>query len=180
MSEDASRPGVAVLAAGPEEQALVGRLLELYIHDLSQYFAVAPKDNGLFGYPQLPLYWSEADRFPFLVFVDGGLAGFVLVRKLNRAESGAVWDVAEFFVLRGYRRQGAGRSAAHQVWQRLPGPWQVRVLKANRGAVEFWEQAIQDFAGDAFRRATVELDGTPWQVYSFVSGPSSGAGRTTR
>ena len=44
-------------------------------------------------------------------------------------------DVAEFFVLRRYRRSGVGRSAAFLIWKHFPGTWTVRrVRRESRGA----------------------------------------------
>jgi predicted acetyltransferase len=50
--------------------------------------------------------------------------------------------MAEFFVMRKYRRGGVGVIAARAVFARFPGEWQVRELAANAGAVAFWRKAI--------------------------------------
>src|SRR4029078_1859838 len=73
-------PNVALVAAGPSDAPLLSNLLELYIHGRSAAFPhVRRGPDGRFGYPKLPLYWSESDRrFPFLITCDGHLAGFVL------------------------------------------------------------------------------------------------------
>ena len=93
----------------------------------------------------LPLYWSEPGRHPFLMKAEGKLAGFVLVKKgseISRNEK--VWDMAEFFVLRGYRRRGIGTRVAHEVWRRFPGLWEVRVMEANVSAHYFWARLSPD------------------------------------
>ena len=180
MSETAPESQVEVSPALNEEQPVVERLLELYIHDLSEYFEVAVKEDGRFGYPQLPLYWSESGRYPFLIRVNGRIAGVVLVRRLDRVESGPVWDIAEFFVMRSYRRHGTGACAARAVWSRFPGRWQVRVLKANGGALEFWERTIRRFSGGAFGMASLEAGGAEWSVFSFLSRATSDAAETAR
>jgi Predicted acetyltransferase len=50
--------------------------------------------------------------------------------------------MAEFFVMRKYRRGGVGGKAARAVFARFPGEWQVRQLAANGAAVAFWRAAI--------------------------------------
>ncbi len=104
---------------------IVANLFELYAHDFSEFHSVEPGPDGRFGYPDLPLYWSEPGRYPFLIRVGGKLAGFVLVRRISQtSESDAVWDMAEFFVLRAYRRRGVGkrsRLAAYGGNSRDPG-----------------------------------------------------------
>ena len=46
---------------------------------------------------------------------------------------GSPHDMAEFFVMRKYRRHGIGIVAARELFARFPGDWQVRQLTANRG-----------------------------------------------
>ena len=74
---------VSLDAATAADDTLLANLLELYIHDLSAAFPdVALGPDGRFGYPPLPLYWSEPDRrFAYLIRVDGRTAGFVLATR---------------------------------------------------------------------------------------------------
>ncbi len=161
---------VEVLPATKEEMPIVANLFELYAHDFSEFCAIEPGPDGRFGYPDLPRYWSDAGRFPFLIRVDGKLAGFVLVQRISQTlGSDEVWDVAEFFVLRAFRRCGVGKEAARRVWRRFPGSWQVRVLHANQSAHRFWQHALADFAGEAMSSISVENAGERWEVFSFVS-----------
>jgi predicted acetyltransferase len=163
---------VAVVAATPEQQPILANLLELYVHDFSEFHHVKLGADGRFGYSKLPLYWSAPGRHPFLVTIDGELAGFVLVKQGSEV-SGApdVWDVAEFFIVRGHRRHGAGLAAIHQIWRRFPGRWEVRVMPSNRAAYHFWERAIALFTGEDAVPLTVEKNGEPWHLFSVESVP---------
>lgn len=98
-----------VVVAAPEEQPILARLMELYVHDFSEFLQVEIRDDGLFGYPHFSRYWTEPDRRPLLIRVSGKLAGFVLIR---RHEPEKLWDVAEFFVLRGHRNAGGASHLA--------------------------------------------------------------------
>jgi predicted acetyltransferase len=159
-----------ILLAAKEEMPIVANLFELYAYDFSEFHSVEPGADGRFGYPDLPLYWSEPGRYPFLIRVGGKLAGFVLVHKTSqRSGDNATWDMAEFFVLRAYRRRGVGREAAHKVWRQFPGPWQVRVMRANQSAHAFWQHAIAEFAGEAIPSTQAEKAGEMWDVFSFAS-----------
>ena len=150
---------VTLEAAAFTEAALLASLLQLYLHDLSEAFDIDLGPDGRFEYHEkFPLYWSEPKRrFPFLIRYEGRVAGFILVTRGPRA----TFDVAEFFVLRRYRRDGVGRRAASLLWDRLPGRWTVRVLKENKGALAFWT-GILEGAGRIDRR-----DG--WRVFTFDS-----------
>jgi predicted acetyltransferase len=170
-SENCSIPSrVEVIEAAPDDQSVLANLLELYVHDFSEFLDLDIGEDGRFGYPPLTLYWSESARHPFLIRVDGKPAGFALVRNVAEV-SGAetVWDLAEFFVLRGYRRRGVGTLAAHEVWRRFPGRWEVRVMHKNILVRGFWTSAISTFAGIPIQPRRVERDGEPWDLFSFQS-----------
>jgi predicted acetyltransferase len=163
---------VVLDVAASSDAGLLGNLLELYMHDLSEAFPdIELGTDGRFGYDTLPLYWSEPDcRFPFLIRYGTRVAGFVLVTRGSPAsDDPGVFDVAEFFVIRRHRRSGVGRRAAFLVWDRLPGRWIVRVSEGNTGAVPFWAGVIAEYT----RGAATELEraGSPnaWRVFSFQS-----------
>ncbi len=161
---------VVVRPAPPEQQSILANLLELYAHDFSEFYDLEIGADGRFGYSHLSLYWSEAARHPFLVWVEGKLAGLVLVKRVSGASGkGAVWDMVEFFVLRGYRRRGIGTQIAHEVWRGFPGSWEVRVMRTNVSAQYFWTRAISLFKGEAVEPALVERDGEFWNLFSFES-----------
>ncbi len=161
---------IEVLPATLEQKPIVANLLELYAHDFSEFHPVELGADGRFGYRDLSLYWLEPDRHPFLVNVGGKLAGFVLVRKGSKLSGNeTVWDMVEFFVVRGYRRRGVGTAIAREVWRRFPGPWEVRVMEANHSAHHFWEQAVTKFTGEAVYPAHIEKNGERWRLFSFES-----------
>jgi predicted acetyltransferase len=160
-----------IVPAAREEEPVLARLLELYAHDLSDVAGLTIGADGRCGYGPLPLYWTEPGRHPYLFRVDGNLAGFALV-KLGSEVTGTldVWDVAEFFVLRRFRRRGFGVRAAHRVWSRHAGPWEVRVMDRNTEALGFWQQAADAFVGAHIEPEFVELRGKRWHVFRLASG----------
>jgi len=127
---------VAVHVATIDDKPIVAQLLELYAHDFSEFAKADVDETGRFGYRWLDNYWTETERHPFLIRVDGRLAGVVLVR------AGRPHDMAEFFVMRKYRRAGVGRDAARAVFAMFPGEWQVRQQASNPAATAFWRTAI--------------------------------------
>ena len=142
---------VDIVPASAKDERVLANLLELYAHDFSELTDVPLGADGRFGYPALPRYWLEPDRHAFLVY-DEGLAGFVLVKRGSEISGDpAVWDVAEMFIVRGRRRRGTGGDVIKQVWRRLSGRWEVRVMEANRAALPFWERTITSFCGACSR-----------------------------
>ena len=111
MTTKKHHPHVELLPATRDQSPILANLLELYIHDFSEFLNVVPGPDGRFGYPCLPLYWSDPNRHPFLVKVDGQWAGFALVKQGSEISANA-------------RRLGYGRvlcpSRISPAWNRKP------------------------------------------------------------
>lgn len=170
-SRTTSAAEVKVIAALPEQEPLLSNLFELYSHDFSEFVELTLGPNGRFGYEHLHLYWEEQGRHPFIINADERPAGFALVRRGSEiSDDAGVWDMAEFFVVRGLRRRGVGTRAAHEVWRKFPGRWEVRVMEQNRKAKEFWRRAINEFlGGESIEPTTHTRDGQLRHVFSFES-----------
>ncbi|MBV9769890.1 MAG: GNAT family N-acetyltransferase, partial [Bryobacterales bacterium] len=161
---------IELIPATHNQEPILANLLELYAHDFSEFHDLELGVDGRFGYKELALYWREPNRHPFLVSVNGKLAGLVLVKRSSEtARRKNTWDMAEFFVVRGYRRRGIGTRIAHEVWRRFQGPWQVRVMDSNHSAHQFWSRAISAFVGEPVHPVPVQKDGECWHIFSFES-----------
>ncbi|HEY6334135.1 MAG TPA: GNAT family N-acetyltransferase [Blastocatellia bacterium] len=168
--DDPALVNVEVFPAPPEQEPVLANLLQLYIHDFSELINVRLGPDGRYAYENLPLYWREPTRHPFVITADGDLAGFALVQKGSQISGDPnVWDMAEFFVVRAYRRRGAGTKAANRLWQLHPGKWEVRVINLNEKAVEFWAHAIREFVGHPVVPTQFEAGGFDRHVFSFES-----------
>ena len=172
MKKDAQKLSahVEVIPAARQQMHVLANLLELYAHDFSEFHKLELGPDGRFGYQKPPLYWSEPSRYPFLVKVEGNLAGLALVKKGSEISGNeTVWDMAEFFVVRGYRRRGIGTVIAHKVWRRFRGLWEIRVMDSNQAARVFWEGAISIYIGGRLRSARVMRGSECWRLFSFES-----------
>ena len=158
---------IEVVRATIEQKPMLANLLELYAYDFTELWGFDIGDDGFYGYEQLPLYWTESTRFPYLIYVDKKIAGFILVQKGSPiSDDKEVWDVSEFFVMKKFKRQGVGTAAALKIWEQCKGPWQVRVLACNPIACSFWLQAIKKFTRTpAITEATI--NGEDWIIYAF-------------
>jgi predicted acetyltransferase len=116
---------IEVQQASLEDKAVLRNLMELYAYDFSEFDQCDVDAHGLFGYNRLDHYWTESGRYPFLVRVEGKLAGLVLVRTLDESQTDLVRSISEFFILRKYRLQGIGKVVAQQIFDKFPGRWSV-------------------------------------------------------
>lgn len=173
LEQPTERPDAITLQRATRGDAeLLANLLELYIHDVCDVFpSVELGASGRFGYTQLPLYWSEPERrFAYVIRHDERIAGFALAKRGSPVTPDPnVLDVAEFFVLRKFRRLGVGRAAARLLWQALPGAWTVRVAERNGRALAFWSRVVADSTCST-SSAWSPPDGLgSWRVFSFES-----------
>ncbi|UWZ83813.1 GNAT family N-acetyltransferase [Occallatibacter riparius] len=159
---------IEVVPAALCDQPVLADLLASYATEFSEFHAVRFQADGTFVYPGLADYWHKPDRFPFLIRIERETAGFVLVTRLDSLPGREpVFDVAEFFVTRAFRRRGAGTTAAHDVWSRFPALWQVRVLQTNRLASRFWENAIGRFMGNPCQPESLHIGNEAWHRFAF-------------
>ena len=146
---------VSLDPAAESERTALENLWQLYAYDFSAIVGLELGDDGRFEGRPLGAYWVDAWRHPFLLRVDGRLAGFALVHTRSHL-TGAddVADMAEFFVARRYRRRGVGRRAAVAAFERFRGKWEVRERATNTAATAFWRGVIGEFTGGDYEDTT--------------------------
>jgi predicted acetyltransferase len=146
---------IDILDTTSDDRPVFRHLMELYLYDHSEFMGWDVGADGRFGDDDLEGCWIEAWRHPFLVQVDNRLAGFAIVDQRSHLTGDPhVWDMAEFFIMRKYRRQGVGEHVAIELFTRFPGPWEVRERAENGGAVKFWRRVIARYTSGQFREGT--------------------------
>lgn len=158
-----------IIKATIEQKPILANLLELYAYDFTEYCDFDIGESGFYGYEHLAAYWSDENRFPYLIYVEKKLAGFSLVQKISTSIGTEKWDMSEFFIMKKYKRQGIGTDAACEIWRQFKGAWQVRVLVSNPIACAFWLQAIEKFTSKPPAKTEIKVKEEDWIVYSFES-----------
>jgi predicted acetyltransferase len=156
-----------------DEARLIGNLWPLYQHDLSEFDGAIPNRHGVFNDDEavstlaehaksLDPWWSEPDSlFPYVILVDGSLAGFNLVAARSRLPRGIDADfvVHEFFLLHAYRGNSAAERAAIAGFDRHRGKWEIVTYPAHGRAIAFWRKVVGRYT--TMRFSEEELD-HPW------------------
>lgn len=141
--------------ASAGEAPILRNLAELYVHDLSEIVPLELNAQGRFDHDFWRGCWT-VDRTPYLIRVDGHLAGFAIVARGSRlTDDPTVSDLAEFFVVRRHRRHGIGTRAAASLFDRRPGIWEVRQMAGHRAARTFWRTAIGAYTAGKFEEIVV-------------------------
>jgi predicted acetyltransferase len=160
---------VIIRRASPEDKLILHNLLQFYLYDFSILIDTDVDGNGLYDYPFLDLYWMEPARHPFLIMVNGNLAGFALVREITEENGIPCRAIAEFFIMQKYRRRGIGRLAAIHIFEMFPGKWEVHQIQENVPAQAFWRNTIGEYTNGDFKEHHNE-DGL-YQVFQSKTTP---------
>jgi predicted acetyltransferase len=161
---------------GSESQQIANNLFQLYAHDFSEF---APPDDerfnvdddGLFGLPLIEKYWTQPNHSFHLFRANGKPAGFAAINDWSPSGHGVDHNIAEFFVMRHYRRSGAGTQLARELFLAQPGIWELAIMASNKPAQFFWPKVIAGTPHSSFER--IEGDGSRWNgpIYRFEIGP---------
>ena len=156
---------LSVRLASVEDKELLARLMQLYLHDYSEFDGSLPDERGEFTYRYFDDYWGGPPvRFPFAIRIDGAPAGFALVRIMDNQR----FSMAEFFIARAYRRQKVGASAAKHLFEGFGGAWDVTEHPRNLPAQAFWRWLLNDIARETYRDRSNSI--IAWQQFELPMG----------
>jgi predicted acetyltransferase len=161
---------IVLTPAAIADKPALANLMQLYRYDLSEFTSADVDELGCFDDTQIDTYWMDDDCHPFLIRVDGRLAGFALVDRQSRLHhSFDGYTIADFFVMRRYRRAGVGRAAATQLFDRFPGLWEVASPALNVLGQVFWRGVIDRYTNGRYGEIWLQTDGWRGPVHSFVA-----------
>jgi predicted acetyltransferase len=156
---------IEVRRASTAEKVVVRHLMQLYNHDFAEFDGNDVGEDGLYAHAyDLDRYWTGTTRHPFLVRVDGKLAGFALMEIEQKDDGSPYCFLAEFFIMKKYRGQGVGQAVAFALFDRYPGEWQVSQIERNLPAQVFWRKVIGRYTGGHFNENILE-DGEVLQTF---------------
>ncbi len=138
---------VSLERGGPSQHETLANLVQLYVHDFSEFLSVqrklAVEEDGRFSdLLRLDEYWNEPDRSVWFIRAGGQLAGFALLNTRSHCDRPVDFNMGEFFVMRTFRREGVGARAAIDLIQMHAGQWEIAVSMRNPPALAFWPRVI--------------------------------------
>jgi predicted acetyltransferase len=139
-----------LIYAAQDYKDVIKNLMQFYIYDFSEYIHYDVEKDGLFkAYPDLEDYWKERDnKFPYIIKKDDKYVGFVLVKTIKSGKKH--FSIAEFFIMKKYRREGIGKAVAEQIFNLHKGLWEVHQRENNKPAQEFWNKVINEYTNGQF------------------------------
>jgi predicted acetyltransferase len=124
--------------------------LQSYLRELSEFEDIPVNVHGEYEYRFLEDYWTEPNRWPYLLKFDSKNAGFALVRREND-----IFVMAEITVFIEYRGFRWGQVFAEAVFQKHPGNWIVEYDIANEIGNNFWNNLIKTIRIGNFKREKI-------------------------
>jgi predicted acetyltransferase len=131
-------------------KGVINNLMQFYMYDFSAYVDLDLEEDGFFQtYPNLEDYWIERDKkFPYIIKKNEKYVGFVLVKTIGAENN--YFSIAEFFIMKKYRRTGIGKTVAVQLFDLHKGQWEVHQRENNKPALEFWSKIITEYTNGHF------------------------------
>jgi len=158
---------IKIVEVSLDEKSILSQLIELYEYDFSEYNDRDVNSFGRYGYKYLDHYWTDENRHPFFIIVNEQYAGFVLINDYCYLQSSEkAKSVAEFFIMRKYRRKGIGKVVATLIFDRFPGNWEVLQHGNNDPSKVFWSEVIPEYTQGEFELLDVETE--EWKGQGFV------------
>ena len=152
---------ISLIPARPGQKPVIANLIQLYLHDMTEFMPFPVGADGRYAYDFLERFW----RFPYLIMSGDEIAGFALViDECPLTGRAPCWFMAEFFVMKAYRGSGTGHAAIEQTLQAHPGQWHIAVPHANRAAQVFWPKALVPQSPTS---RDIHFDDDDWRLHQF-------------
>ncbi len=126
------------------EKSILRNLVHLCMHDYSEFDQFEIGLDGMFAYRWFEAYFQEKERHAYLISINKNLAGFVMVR-MNPGNEDWDYQIAEFFILRRYRRLGIGTLVSQQLLNKYTGLWEISYSASNQAASKLWNSILKDY-----------------------------------
>lgn len=113
-----------------------------YLKELSQFDSTIEFDSdGTPIYNWFDNYWEEKERYPFLLCVENKFAGLALIREVGIKK----YEIAEFYVIEEYRKDGNALWFASQIVKMFDGTFLFSTRIENKRAIRFWDKFVVQF-----------------------------------
>tara|TARA_E500000331_G_scaffold356870_1_gene416563 strand:- start:520 stop:999 length:480 start_codon:yes stop_codon:yes gene_type:complete len=149
------------IRADASHEAIVNNLLQLYMHDMSEWFGTVTDNRGRYNFIQ----YRPSD-IVYLAIDDETEkpAGLAIVATPGNGS----YDLEEFFLMRRFRHQGMGERFVAHILSDLRGDWIVRFFEGNLPAVPFWRKALSAYTSDVTEERE-SVEGFDWRYFQFES-----------
>ena len=126
---------------------IIGRLMQLYLHDISLYFPMdMDQKTGLYIYDDLDSYLNASeDKSAYIIRSDNSIAGFILADFTEEKNI-----IQEMFILNNFKIKGIGSKAVKELFDSHRGNWEIKSLPSSEQAELFWIKTVKEYTNNNF------------------------------
>lgn len=146
---------ISIDAAGPADQDLLFRLLQLYYFEATRWSGEDVGASGLYACDPAGVRSYLVPECPdraYLFRYDGQVCGFALVEQVD-IDGTTMRELADLFVLPKYRGRGVADAAIRSIVLRSEGAWLIAMFKQDLDAQRYWTSAFRRLPFTSVRRA---------------------------
>ncbi len=92
-------------------------------------------------FPNIGYYWKQASS----------VVGFCIVESIDGS-----LEIVDFYVVPTCRKKKIGKNMAFAVFNKHPGPWQVRQILGDELAKKFWRRVIGDYTNENYTELQID------------------------
>lgn len=125
-------------------------LFNSYLLEIREYDPkIMLDENGNPVYKWFNYYWVDKNRYPIYLKLEDKVIGFALIRKLDAKTH----EIAEFYVMPKYRRNGYAMWFANEILNQFKGSFEFSTNINNIKAINFWDKF-----SEGYRNIKVNID----------------------
>lgn len=144
-----------------QEKVTLSNMYQFYHYDFSPNTNQDLNDDGTYGV-NIDLRWN-----PYFIVSSGAIVGFVVVLfKNSDTDLDLTHVIYDFMILKKYRRNWIGRTAAKQAFGLFNANWKVAQMESNTAAVTFWRNVISEYSKNNYTERYREDSKKYIQVFS--------------
>jgi predicted acetyltransferase len=158
---------IELIKVEESQKSVLRQMLELYEYEFSEYNENDLNEYGFYGYKYFDHYWTEPERHAFFIKINGKYAGFVMVNDFCYVLEEKARSMAEFFIMKKYRRLGVGSFVAVQIFDKFPGNWEVLQHEKNEISKRFWKKVIEGYTDNEYQVKAAKTEDWEGQALIF-------------
>lgn len=127
------------------EKSKLEKLMQLYLHELSEYFPADYRGNTCEYLYDLSTYFNNNKSY--FIQVEDKIIGFILL-DINED----YYEISEIFIVNNFKKNHYGEQAANEIFNMYPGNWKIKAVPNSPNAEMFWDKVIKRYTNNNYKK----------------------------
>jgi predicted acetyltransferase len=146
-----------LIEANINDYPIIQNMARFYVYDRSAYHGWACEDDGMFECIDFKHYFTEKDKYAYLIKVGDELAGFALIDKQGSTPN-IDWNMGEYFIFAKFQGSGIAKSIAKELFNKFKGNWECSVIPGNNKALKFWRKVVDEYSNGEYTEEMKKIE----------------------